>query len=170
MRLSARSERDRRARLHCSVPAHCFQSSRVSKVGRLRTRVGYNANFRAPGIQLQQNMPVAYDSRLANDCCWSLMETAPARRLLLAGERPAQATRSLAFKWCCNTKRNRAPDFRSPTISSFPQQTAQGLGTERVDHDIIALVSKMIGRTTVDFNAGFLFSGRTTENGHASSG
>jgi hypothetical protein len=48
--------------------------------------------------------------------------------------------------------------------------TAQGLGTGRVDHDFIALVSKKIGGTTVDFNVGFLFSGRTTENGHASSG
>lgn len=55
--------------------------------------------------------------------------------------------------------------IKLPTADSV-----QGLGTGRVDHDFIALVSKKIGGTTVDSNAGFLLSGRTTNNGHASSG
>jgi hypothetical protein len=55
--------------------------------------------------------------------------------------------------------------IKLPTADS-----AKGLGTGRVDLNFIALVSKKIGGTTVDINAGFLFSGRTTDNGHASSG
>src|SRR6185503_12268840 len=48
--------------------------------------------------------------------------------------------------------------------------SSKGLGTGRVDHNFIALVSKKIGGTTLDFNATLLFSGRTTDNGHALSG
>jgi hypothetical protein len=55
--------------------------------------------------------------------------------------------------------------IKLPTADS-----AKGLGTGRVDHNFIALVSKKIHGTTLDFNAIYLVSGRTTDNGHASSG
>lgn len=54
------------------------------KPGVLQLEVGYNANFQAPGIHLQQDMPLALRFAVNNDCCWSLMGTAPVRRLLLA--------------------------------------------------------------------------------------
>jgi len=46
----------------------------------------------------------------------------------------------------------------------------KNLGTGRVDHNFIGLMSKTIGKTTVDFNAIYLLAGRTSEKGHASSG
>ena len=39
-----------------------------------------------------------------------------------------------------------------------------------MDHNFIALVSKKVSGTTLDFNASLLFSGRTTDSGHAVSG
>jgi hypothetical protein len=44
------------------------------------------------------------------------------------------------------------------------------LGTGRVDHNFVALVSKKIGKTTIDFNAIYLVAGRTSNKGHATSG
>ena len=55
--------------------------------------------------------------------------------------------------------------IKLPTASS-----TKGLGTGRVDHTFLALVSKKINGTTVDFNGIYLLAGRSLERGHVSSG
>jgi hypothetical protein len=51
-----------------------------------------------------------------------------------------------------------------PTASSSKE-----LGTGRVDHNFVALVSKKFGHTVVDFNAIYLLAGSAVERGRASS-
>jgi hypothetical protein len=57
-----------------------------------------------------------------------------------------------------------------PTASTSKGQVSKGLGTGRVDQNVIGLLSKNIGAITVDFNTIYLLAGRTGRSGHASSG
>ena len=141
------------------------------KPGVLQLEVGYNANFQAPGIHLQQDMPLA-------------LRFAVSRRLLLEfdGDSPSSQTDAgvrttgagdsqLGIQVVLQHEKESRPGFSLAYYIKLPTaDSAQGLGTGRVDHNFIALVSKKVGGTTLDFNATFLFSGRTTENGHAASG
>jgi hypothetical protein len=141
------------------------------KPGVLQLEVGYNANFHAPSIHLQQDMPLA-------------LRFAVSKRLLLEfdGDSPSSQTDAgmrttgagdsqLGVQVVLQHEKQSRAGFSVAYYIKLPTaHSAQGLGTGRVDHDFIALVSKKISGTTVDFNASFLFSGRTTDNGHASSG
>lgn len=55
--------------------------------------------------------------------------------------------------------------FKLPTASE-----AKGLGSGRVDHKIIVLVSKTIKQTDIDFNAAYLIVGREGERGWVTGG
>ena len=141
------------------------------KPGVLQLEVGYNANFQAPGVHLQQDMPLA-------------LRFAVNRRLLLEfdGDSPSSHTvggvrttgagdSQLGIQLVLQHEKESRPGFSLAYYIKLPTaDSAKGLGTGRVDHNFIALVSKKIGGTTVDFNAASLFSGRTTDNGHALSG
>jgi hypothetical protein len=140
------------------------------KPGVLQLEVGYNANFQAPGIH-QQDMPLT-------------LRFAVNRRLLLEfdGDSPSSQTVSgvrmtgagdsqLGIQVVLQHEKESRPGFSVAYYIKFPTADSfQGLGTGRVDHNFIGLVSKKIGGTTLDFNATFLFGGRITDNGHAWSG
>jgi Putative MetA-pathway of phenol degradation len=55
--------------------------------------------------------------------------------------------------------------IKAPTASS-----SKGLGTGRVDHSFLFLMSRTLGRFTLDFNAVYLLAGRTSDSGYSSSG
>jgi hypothetical protein len=55
--------------------------------------------------------------------------------------------------------------FKLPTAS-----VEKGLGSGRVDHKIIALISKTINQTDIDFNAAYLIVGREGETGWVTGG
>jgi hypothetical protein len=158
------------------VPARPTVSNpaEFQKPGVLQLEVGYNANFRAPGTHLQQDMPLA-------------MRFAVSRRVLLefdgdspnlrsdAGVRTTGAGDSqLGIQVVLhheNDENEKRPGFSVAYYIKLPTaDSAKGLGTGRVDHNFIALVSRKTHGTTLDFNAIYLVSGRTTDNGHASSG
>ena len=141
------------------------------KPGVLQLELGYNANFKAPGVHLQQDMPLA-------------LRFAVSRRLLLEfdGDSPSSQTDAgarttgtgdsqLGIQVVLQHEKESRPGFSLAYYIKLPTaDSAQGLGTGRVDHNFIALVSKKVGGTTLDFNATFLLSGRTTDSGHAASG
>ena len=155
------------------VPARPTVSNpaEFQRPGVLQLEVGYNANFLAPGIHLQQDMPLA-------------LRFAVSRRLLLEfdGDSPSSQTvaglrttgagdSQLGIQIVLQHEKESRPGFSLAYYIKLPTaDSAQGLGTGRVDHNFIALVSKKVGGTTLDFNTTFLFSGRTTNNGHAASG
>ena len=155
------------------VPARPTVSNpaEFQKPGVLQLEVGYNANFQAPGIHLQQDMPLA-------------LRFAVSRRLLLEfdGDSPSSQTDAgvrttgagdsqLGIQVVLQHERESRPGFSLAYYIKLPTaDSSRGLGTGRVDHNLIALLSKKVGGTTLDFNATFLFSGRTTEAGHAGSG
>jgi len=142
------------------------------KPGVLQLEYGYDANFRADDFRTMQRTPLALrfaisrrflfevdnDNLISQTTSDNVRETNVGdTQLGLQGvvihqtpDRPA-----LAFAYY----------IKLPSAS-----VAKNLGTGRVDHSFIALVSKKISKTTVDFNAIYLLAGRQNECGHASSG
>ncbi|MDQ2974392.1 MAG: transporter [Acidobacteriota bacterium] len=102
----------------------------------------------------------------------TLCEAASPSSQTVAGVRTTGAGDSqLGIQLVLQHEKESRPGFSLAYYIKLPTaDSAKGLGTGRVDHNFIALVSKKIGGTTVDFNAASLFSGRTTDNGHELSG
>lgn len=155
------------------VPARPTVSNpaEFQRPGVLQLEYGYNANFHVPGISSVIDLPVA-------------LRFAASHRILLEADidgfisqKTAEAGRATSFGDCqfgiqfVLHKDQTAPGMaiayyvKAPTASS-----SKGLGTGRVDHSLLALVSKKFGGTTLDFNAIYLLAGRVSTRGHASSG
>lgn len=155
------------------VPARPTVSNpaEFQKPGVLQLEFGFNSNFKAPGPSSEQDLPLA-------------LRFAVSKRLLLefdgdsplsqnsAGVRTSGAGDSqLGIQFVLQHEKERRPGFSLAYYIKLPTASStKGLGTGRVDHDFIALVSKSIGKTTIDFNVSYLLAGRTSTSGHASSG
>lgn len=155
------------------VPARPTVSNpaEFQRPGVLQLELGVNSNFKAPGFSSAQDLPLA-------------LRFAVSRRLLLEfdGDSPLSQNSSgvrttgagdtqLGVQLVLQHEKETRPGFSLAYYIKLPTaSSAKGLGTGRVDHDFIALLSKSVGKTTIDFNVGYLLAGRTSTNGHASSG
>ncbi|HEX3560715.1 MAG TPA: transporter [Pyrinomonadaceae bacterium] len=155
------------------VPARPTASNpaEFQRPGVLQLEYGFNGNWRAPGGASEVDTPLA-------------LRFAVSRRLLLEfdGDTPlsqaADGVRTtgagdtqLGVQMVLQHESKTRPGVALAYYIKLPSASAaKGLGTGRADHFMIALVSKNIGKTTVDFNAIYLLAGRTTDAGHASSG
>src|SRR5256714_2107419 len=154
------------------VPARPTASNpaEFQRPGVLQLEYGFNGNWRAPGGASERDTPLA-------------LRFAVSRRLLLEfdGDTPlSQSTGGARTTGTGDTQfgvqgvlRHEAKSRPGIALAYYVKlptaSAARGLGTGRVDHSVLALVSKKLGATTVDFNAGYLLAGRTTDAGHASS-
>lgn len=154
------------------VPARPTASNpaEFQRPGVLQLEYGFNGNWRAPGGASEVDTPLA-------------LRFAVSRRLLLEfdGDTPlsqlSDGTRAtgggdtqLGVQGVLEHETKSRPGVAVAYYVKLPTASAaRGLGTGRVDHFLIALVSKNISKTTVDFNAIYLLSGRTTDAGRASS-
>jgi hypothetical protein len=140
--------------------------------GVLQLETGFNSNFHASGVSSEADPPIAI--RFAVNLRVLLEADIDA---IISQEAPNEA-RATGFGDCqfgiqtvLMHERETSPGvalayyIKAPTASS-----SRGLGTGRVDHNFIALVSKTFDKTTLDFNAAYLLAGRTSASGHASSG
>jgi hypothetical protein len=155
------------------VPARPTVSNpaEFQRPGVLQLELGYNANFHAPDVNTEQDMPLA-------------LRFAVSRRLLLEfdGDSPSSQTvdglrttgmgdTQLGVQVVLQHENESHPGVSLAYYLKLPSaSSAKGLGSGRVDHDFIALVSKKIGGATVDFNASCLLAGRATGGGHGASG
>ena len=153
------------------VPARPTVSNpaEFQRPGVLQLEFGFNSNFNA-GLSSSQDLPLA-------------LRFAVSRSLLLEfdGDNPLTQTNAglrttgtgdtqLGVQVVLQHEKQRRPGFSLAYYLKLPTaSSAKGLGTGRVDHDFIALVSKSIGKTTIDFNGSWLLAGRTSMSGHASS-
>jgi hypothetical protein len=108
------------------VPARPTVSNpaEFQKPGVLQLEVGYNANFRAPGIHLQQDMPLALRFAVSRRVLLEFDGDSPSSQSEAGVGSQARATRNLEFRWCFTMKTISAQEFRSPITSSFQPQTA----------------------------------------------
>src|SRR5262245_11787493 len=140
--------------------------------GVLQLEYGYNANFHAPGIIAAQDTPLA------------LRFAASSRFLLeldsdvLISQRVPGSIRATGFgdmqlgiQGVLERENEYRPGLAIAYYIKLPTaSSSNGLGTGRLDHDFVAVVSKKFYHSVVDFNAIYLFAGRATGRGHASSG
>jgi hypothetical protein len=142
------------------------------KPGVLQVEYGYDANFRGEDFRWQQTVPLT-------------VRFAAGKRLLfdfnidtIISEKPEMQQREtgvgdtrvgvqvLALE---DTERHPALAFayyvKVPT-ASFEKE----LGTGRTDHKIVALLSKKVGETDIDFNVAYLNVGREENDRRASGG
>jgi hypothetical protein len=155
------------------VPARPTVSNpaEFQRPGVLQLEFGYNSNFRAPGVSTEQDLPLALRFAISRRLLFEfdgdnpLSQTAGGVRMTGLGDT------QLGIQFVLQPENESRPGIALAYYIKLPSaSSAKGLGTGRVDHNFIALVSKKIEGTTVDFNAFYLRAGRTTDNGHASSG
>jgi hypothetical protein len=141
--------------------------------GVLQVEYGYDGNFRAEEFRSQQTAPLALrfaaSSRLLLEAD---LDTFISEREEADGERQTGigdtriGIQAVALK---DTEQHPALAFayyvKLPSASQ-----RKGLGTGRVDHKLVALISKKVGETDIDFNTAYLVVGRENGDGWISGG
>jgi Putative MetA-pathway of phenol degradation len=140
--------------------------------GVLQLESGYSRELGIPGTRAVQDMPLT-------------LRFAASRRILMEFDLDGYTSETLArgarvssvgdsqfgIQSVLHHENGRGPGIavsyfiKAPTASS-----SKGLGTGRVDHSLLFLTSKTLGRFTLDLNGVYLLAGRTSDQGHASSG
>lgn len=137
------------------------------KPGVLQIEYGYDGSFRASDLHTEQTAPLALRFALTTRLLFELdLDTVNSQtdetgtRMTGIGDTQI-GVQVVALK---DTEKHPALAFayytKLPTAS-----TEKGLGTGRVDHKIIALLSRKFGETDMDFNAAYLIVGREGESG-----
>jgi hypothetical protein len=154
------------------VPARPTVSNpaQFQKPGVLQLEFGFNSNFKAPGPSSEQDFPLA-------------LRFAVSRRVLLEfdGDSPLSQNNGgvrttgvsdtqLGIQFVVQPEKQSRPGFAIAYYLKLPTASStKGLGTGRSDHNFVLLLSKSVGKTTIDFNGSWFLAGRTSERGHASS-
>jgi hypothetical protein len=139
--------------------------------GVLQVELGYNANFRAPSVSDSEDMPVAFRFAPSRRILLELDTDSPMSQKILGSRVVGAGDSQLGIQFVLSHESSSKPGVAAAYYAKLPSASRdKGLGSGRVDHSFMALVSKGIKRTTVDFNVAELVAGRTSTPGHASSG
>ncbi len=157
-----------------TVPARPTVSNpaEFQRPGVLQLEFGYNANFRTPnGPRAAQDAPLALRFAATRRLLFEVDLDNPVSQTLAGLRMTGAGDTQLGVQGVLQHETKTRPGVALAYYIKLPSaSSAKGLGTGRVDHNFLALVSKQFGATTVDFNAIYLLAGRTTNTGHASSG
>lgn len=157
------------------VPARPTVSNpaEFQRPGVLQLEMGYDANFRSKGnFADQQDVPIALRFAVSRRVLLELDTDSPYTLKDPTGLRNTGAgDTQLGIQFVLQHERKSRPGLAFAYYIKLPTADAtRGLGSGRVDHNFIGLISKTINKTTIDFNVIYLLAGRTSSNGHASSG
>lgn len=140
--------------------------------GVLQLEYGYDASFRASDFRTQQTLPLALRFAATSRLLFELDLDTLASETDETGVRQTGigdtriGAQVVALK---DTEKHPALAFayfvKLPSASTDKQ-----LGTGRVDHKLVLLLSKQIGETDVDFNGAYLIVGREGEHGWVTGG
>lgn len=142
------------------------------KPGVLQLEAGYNGNFRSSEFKSQQDLPTALRFAVSRRILLELDTDSPYSIKDLNGIRQTGAgDTQLGIQAVLQHEKESAPGIALAYYIKLPTASAEKkLGTGKVDHSFIGLISKKTGSTTIDFNAIYLLAGRTSRKGFASSG
>jgi hypothetical protein len=139
--------------------------------GVLQLEFGYSANFRAPGVSTEQDLPLALRFAISRRLLFEFDGDSPISQTVAGVKTTGVGDTQLGIQVVLQHEKESRPGVSFAYYVKLPTaSSAKGLGTGRLDHNFIGFISKKIGETTVDFNAIYLLAGRTSDNGHASSG
>ncbi|MDX6693270.1 MAG: hypothetical protein QOF02_873 [Blastocatellia bacterium] len=140
--------------------------------GVLQLEFGYEGNFRALDVRADQSLPLA-------------LRFAAATRLLLevdvdvlksqtsdgGGRETGVGDTRVGFQVVALKETEAQPALAFAYYAKLPSaSSAKGLGTGRVDHKIVLLLSRKFGETDVDVNGAYLIVGREDEDGWVTGG
>lgn len=154
------------------VPARPTVSNpaEFQRPGVLQLEYGFNGNWRARGGASQEDMPLALRLAVSRRLLIELDTDSPFSQASGGARVTGAGDTQLGAQLVLRHEDARGPGVALAYYVKLPTASAsEGLGTGRVDHSVLALVSKKLGETTFDFNAIYLLAGRTTTAGRASS-
>jgi hypothetical protein len=139
--------------------------------GVLQLEYGYNANFHAPGVSVAQDTPLALRFAASSRFLLELDSDLVISQSLPGGPRATGfGDMQLGIQGVLEHEKESRPGIAVAYYVKLPTaSSSKGLGTGRVDHNFVALVSKKFGQNVVDFNAIYLLAGSAIERGRASS-
>ena len=142
------------------------------KPGVLQLESGYNGYYRSSDFLSQHDAPLALRFAVNRRILLELNTDSPFSIKDRSGFRQTGAgDTQLGIQAVLQPENKTRPGIALAYYIKLPTASKEkNLGTGRVDHNFIGLFSKTIDKTTIDFNAIYLLAGRTSSNGHASSG
>lgn len=142
------------------------------KPGVLQLEFGYEGNFRARDFRVEQTLPLALRFAAASRLLFEVDFDVLTSETDDAGMRETGIGDTRAGVQLVAVKETEEhPALAFAYYAKLPSaSTAKGLGTGRVDHKILLLLSKKIGETDVDFNSAYLIVGREGEAGWVTGG
>jgi hypothetical protein len=155
------------------VPARPTVSNpaEFQRAGVLQLEYGFNGNWRAPGDTAEQDTPLALRFAVSRRVLVEFDGDSPFSQTAAGLRTTGAGDTQLGVQFLLQHEAASRPGVALAYYIKLPSASAaKGLGTGRVDHNLLALVSRKFGETTFDFNAVYLLAGRTTDSGHASSG
>jgi hypothetical protein len=139
--------------------------------GVLQLEFGFNSNFRAPANASEEDFPLALRFAASRRLLIEIDLDNPLSQKVSGMRDTGVGDTQLGIQVVLQHEKETRPGIAIAYYIKLPSASeTKGLGTGRVDHNFIGFISRKIGGTTVDFNAIYLLAGRTTNNGHASSG
>ena len=156
------------------VPARPTVSNpaEFQRPGVLQLESGYNGYYRSSDFISQHDAPLALRFAVSRRILIELDTDSPFSVKDSNGLRQTGAgDTQLGIQAVLQPENKTRPGIAFAYYIKLPTASKEkNLGTGRVDHNFIGLFSKTIDKTTIDFNAIYLLAGRTSSNGHASSG
>jgi hypothetical protein len=155
------------------VPARPTVSNpaEFQRAGVLQLEYGFNGNWRAPGGASEQDTPLALRFAVSRRVLVEFDDDSPLSQTAEGVRTTGAGDTQLGVQFVLQHEAASRPGIALAYYVKLPSASAaKGLGTGRVDHNLLALLSRKLGETTFDFNAVYLLAGRTTDSGHASSG
>ncbi|MDT5063421.1 MAG: hypothetical protein QOH63_3880 [Acidobacteriota bacterium] len=142
------------------------------KPGVLQIEYGYDASFRGSNFRLQQTAPLALRFAATSRLLFELdLDTVNSQTDETRERMTGIGDTRIGFQLVALKDTEKHPALAFAYYAKLPSaSTEKGLGTGRVDHKIVWLLSKKLGKTDVDFNAAYLIVGRERESGWVTGG
>jgi hypothetical protein len=142
------------------------------KPGVLQLEYGYDANFRADDFHTQQTAPLTLRFAASKRLLLDFNLDAPISETDEMGMRlTGVGDTRLGFQVLALEDAEQHPALAFAYYIKLPSASREKeLGTGRIDHRIVALVSKKMGETDIDFNVAYLNVGREDSGRRASGG
>jgi hypothetical protein len=144
----------------------------IQKPGVLQLEFGYDANFRARDFRTQQTLPLALRFAAASRVLLEVdLDTLKSETDRMGVRETGIGDTRVGVQIVALKDTEAHPALAFAYYAKLPSASAaKGLGTGRVDHKIILLLSKKFGETDVDFNGAYLIVGREMEAGWVTGG
>ena len=144
----------------------------IHKAGVLQLEYGYDANFRASEFRTQQSAPLtlrfAASSRLLLQAD---LDTVKSETDEMRVRTTGVGDTRLGFQVVALKDTEQHPALAFAYYVKLPSASeVKNLGTGRVDHKIVALISRKLGQVDMDLNGAYLIVGRENESGWVTGG